>query len=120
MDTTIQGLSGIMNLTQDGGVPYKTGVSIADIVGGLMGVIAILAALDYRARHGVGQSIDLSMQDASAWMTRTTWTGVDTRPPVALVACSDGWVAADTSSGGAADLIANCRPIARAARPSTR
>ena len=46
MDTTIQGLSGIMDLTQDGGIPYKTGISIADIVGGMMSTIAILAALD--------------------------------------------------------------------------
>lgn len=116
MDTTIQGMAGVMDLTQDGGVPFKTGISISDIVGGIMGIVAILAALEYRARTGRGQFIDLSMQDATAWLTRTTWNGPLPQLPVELVSCSDGRVAVDrTYSAHAliADAIgklpANCR-----------
>jgi len=116
MDTTIQGMAGIMDLTQDGGIPFKTGISIADIVGGMMGIIAILAALEYRARTGRGQYIDLSMQDATAWLTRTTWNGADTRRPIELVTCSDGWVAVSVTEPGATsitDAIAKLPPNRR-------
>lgn len=106
MDTTIQGMAGVMDLTQDGGVPFKTGISIADIVGGMMGVVAILAALEYRTRTGRGQFIDLSMQDATVWLTRTTWNTADTQLPVELVPCNDGWVAASRTEA-APSAIAN-------------
>lgn len=40
-----------------------TGVSVADMYAGLYTAIAILAALQHRARTGEGQHIDISMQD---------------------------------------------------------
>src|SRR5207244_127265 len=66
MDTTIQAMSGVMDLTRSHGVPYKTGISSADLTGGQLGLVAILAALEYRDRVGRGQTIDLSMQDGAA------------------------------------------------------
>ncbi|MGA2567609.1 MAG: CoA transferase [Pseudolabrys sp.] len=104
MDTTIQGMSGIMDLTQEGGIPFKTGISISDIVGGIIGMAAILAALEYRARTGRGQFIDISMQDATTWLTRTTWNDAEARPPLELVTCSDGWVAVSTANAGLASV----------------
>jgi len=75
MDATIQGMAGLMDLTRQDGVPYKVGVSIADIVGGQFALLAILAGLEQRARSGAGQTIDISMHEVTAWLTQTLWNG---------------------------------------------
>ncbi|MEP9350101.1 CoA transferase [Xanthobacter sp. KR7-225] len=92
MDTTIQAAAGIMDAIQHDGVPYKAGISLIDLVGGQLGLVFILAALDQRARTGAGQFIDLSMLDAAAWMTRLEWNGA-TAATTAVLACADGHVA---------------------------
>jgi crotonobetainyl-CoA:carnitine CoA-transferase CaiB-like acyl-CoA transferase len=99
MDTTIQGMSGIMALTQgDDGIPYKTGISTADLAGGQLGLVAVLAGLAYRDRTGRGQHIEVSMQAAGAWLTQTAWNpGVSDPWRVRLFRCADGWVAAESA-----------------------
>jgi benzylsuccinate CoA-transferase BbsF subunit len=58
---TVQALSGITHLTGFAGQPpLGVGYSYADHVAGLMGVLAILQALEHRQRTGEGQYIDLS------------------------------------------------------------
>jgi crotonobetainyl-CoA:carnitine CoA-transferase CaiB-like acyl-CoA transferase len=94
MDTTIQSAAGIMDAIRHQDVPYKAGISLIDLVGGQLGLLFILAALDHRARTGAGQFIDLSMLDAAAWMTRLDWNGA-TAPATAVIACADGFIALD-------------------------
>ncbi|HEX2828431.1 MAG TPA: CoA transferase [Burkholderiales bacterium] len=89
MDTTIQGMAGVMDLTRRDGIPYKTGVSISDLLGGQFALLAILAALDYRDRTGAGQFIDLSMQELSVWLTQLEWNG-DGPQAGSLLRCLDG------------------------------
>jgi crotonobetainyl-CoA:carnitine CoA-transferase CaiB-like acyl-CoA transferase len=72
-DFVIQAESGLMSITgetdADGGRPIKVGVAISDVVTGLNGAVAVLAALLERARTGErpatgtpsGQRIDLSL-----------------------------------------------------------
>lgn len=71
-DFLIQGMGGIMSLTgqrdEDGGVPTKAGVGIADVVCGLYASNAILAALHARSQTGEGQYIELSLLD-----TQVSW-----------------------------------------------
>ena len=71
-DFLIQGMGGIMSLTgqrdEDGGVPTKAGVGIADVVCGLYASNAILAALHARNQTGEGQYIELSLLD-----TQVSW-----------------------------------------------
>jgi crotonobetainyl-CoA:carnitine CoA-transferase CaiB-like acyl-CoA transferase len=58
---TIQALSGVTYLTsysQD--LPVGIGYSYADVVAGLFAAVAVLAALEYKARTGRGQHIDIS------------------------------------------------------------
>lgn len=50
--------------SDDGALPTDPMLSIADIVAGLHGLVAILAALRLRDQTGVGQFIDLAMLDA--------------------------------------------------------
>ena len=72
-DAVIQAMSGMMDINRVGDMPLKTGPSMADVIGAAFGLTAILAALEYRQRSGVGQFIDLSMQDICAWTTQVVW-----------------------------------------------
>ena len=70
--TTVQAFSGITYLTgfpKQG--PAGVGYSYADHVGGLMGVLAILQALEHRQRTGEGQHIDLSETEAMCCLLGT-------------------------------------------------
>jgi crotonobetainyl-CoA:carnitine CoA-transferase CaiB-like acyl-CoA transferase len=65
-DFVIQAVSGLMSITGaadgDGGGPTKVGVAIADVIAGLQGAVAVLAALDARDRgSAAGQRVDVSL-----------------------------------------------------------
>ena len=63
-DFMIQGLAGMMSVTGDpSNEPQKSGVAYADVMTGLHGVIAILAAINQRQKTGRGQHIDLALFD---------------------------------------------------------
>lgn len=72
-DFLIQGMGGLMSITgqpdgTSGAEPMKVGVAICDLFTGLNAVSAILAALHYRTRTGVGQHIDCALLDSQAAM----------------------------------------------------
>ncbi|MCV3242681.1 CaiB/BaiF CoA transferase family protein [Mesorhizobium sp. ZC-5] len=92
-DMVIQAMSGFMSAVSAGPVPLKSGISTADTMGAEMAMTAVLGALEFRDRTGMGQYIDLSMQDICAWLTQTAWNGAGAvQPPSALIACTDGYV----------------------------
>ena len=63
---TTEQMSGITDVTgYPGGQPLFTGSTLGDPLAGLMGGIALLAALQHRAATGEGQHIDLSQTEAS-------------------------------------------------------
>ena len=62
---TLHALSGLTHLTSfEKSSPFGPGYAYADIVAGLYGAFAVLAALEYRDRTGQGQYIDLSEYEA--------------------------------------------------------
>lgn len=68
-DMVAQAMGGGMSITgtpDDG--PYRSGIPIGDLGGGIMGCIGILAALHQRERTGRGQHVDISMLDAQISM----------------------------------------------------
>lgn len=76
LDTVVQAMSGLMSATTIDGVPTKAGISISDQLGGLFGLLGVLAALEHREVHGgPGVTLDLAMQDGSAWATHRCWNG---------------------------------------------
>ncbi|WP_114313214.1 CaiB/BaiF CoA transferase family protein [Thermus caldifontis] len=63
-DAALQGYTGIMSVTgEPAGPPMKVGVAWIDVMTGMMGGVAVLAALLERERSGLGQHIDLSLFD---------------------------------------------------------
>src|SRR5712692_2351042 len=63
-DLNYLALSGVLGLTTDErGKPVIPGVQVADLAGGMIAALAILAALLARERTGRGQYIDVSMFD---------------------------------------------------------
>ena len=53
--------------------PIKAGVSVADSGTGIMLATSILAALVQREREGIGQRIDIAMQDFMIGLSRSQW-----------------------------------------------
>ncbi|MCL4453199.1 CoA transferase [Ferroplasma sp.] len=65
-DTTIQALSGMMDLTGfPGDPPIRAAPAIMDLSAGTYTALSILAALHYRDRTGHGQRIDIAMFDVA-------------------------------------------------------
>ena len=65
MDLTVQAMSGVMAATGFADQPpVKAGPAIADFLGGVHLLAAILAALLQRERTGHGQQVEVAMQDA--------------------------------------------------------
>jgi crotonobetainyl-CoA:carnitine CoA-transferase CaiB-like acyl-CoA transferase len=63
-DTIIQAMGGLISINgHPDSPPTKVGPAIADFLGGVFALIAILAALQHRSGTGRGQRIDVSMQD---------------------------------------------------------
>ncbi len=63
-DLVVFAMGGLMSITgEENRPPVRVGVPIADMSAGLYAVTAILAALNYRDKTGLGQMIDVSMHD---------------------------------------------------------
>lgn len=63
-DIVLQALSGALSVNGDpDGLPTKLGIPLGDLVGGINGPIAILAALHERNATGRGRLIDVSLMD---------------------------------------------------------
>jgi CoA:oxalate CoA-transferase len=63
-DLIVQAMSGLMSVTgPDGGPGVRVGISIGDMVPGMFGAMAVLAALHERERTGRGQHVDVAMFD---------------------------------------------------------
>jgi crotonobetainyl-CoA:carnitine CoA-transferase CaiB-like acyl-CoA transferase len=63
-DQIAQGEAGLMSLTGEPGSPTKTGVPVADLLAGVFGVCATLAALIERRETGRGRTVRTSLLSA--------------------------------------------------------
>ena len=106
-DLIAQGVSGLMSVTgEPERPPVKVGVPLTDLGAGLFAVAAILAALHYRNRTGLGQYIDTSLMEAgiamSVWESAEYFArGVSPEPlgsahrmiaPYQAIRCADGYI----------------------------
>lgn len=85
-DNIIQAYSGGMSITgKDSSYPVRAGIPIADLGGGLYGVIGILSSLIARDKTGKGQHIDISLLDVQIalltyMITMHALSGLDPEP----------------------------------------
>ena len=61
LDEVVQMMAGLAYMTGPPGRPLRAGSSVNDIMGGMFGVIGILAALRDRDRHGKGRKVTSSL-----------------------------------------------------------
>jgi len=109
-DHVVQALTGMMMMAgeREDDPPMKVGFPVVDVATGLLGSLAITAALHRRSRDGTGQHIDASMvqaslmlmyPNASAFMTsgiesqRVGNRGYSGSPTADTYRCADGWLA---------------------------
>jgi crotonobetainyl-CoA:carnitine CoA-transferase CaiB-like acyl-CoA transferase len=61
-DLIVQAISGLMSLTGDpDGPPYRSGISVFDVMSGMQATIGVLAALEHRHRTGRGQHVEVNL-----------------------------------------------------------
>ena len=114
MGATQEAMSGLLGISSyPGAVPSPTGVKYGDPNGGLLGAVAVLAALHHRAATGEGQLIDLSQREANIFTLpepvldyvlngRIAEAGDGKRPDRAPTGCypckDDEWAAIDVET----------------------
>lgn len=106
-DLVAQGMSGIMSVTGDAGLPpMKCGIPVTDLAAGLLALYAILAAYIHRLRTGEGQYIDTSLLEAgialSVWESAQYFSGRGIPEPMGsahrmsapyqAIRCADGYI----------------------------
>jgi crotonobetainyl-CoA:carnitine CoA-transferase CaiB-like acyl-CoA transferase len=65
-DLMVQAMSGLMSLTGEAaGAPYRSGISVFDVIAGLHTTIGVLAALNHRARTREGQHVQASLMSSA-------------------------------------------------------
>jgi formyl-CoA transferase len=103
-DMVAQAAGGAFSLTgMPDGPPLKPGPTLADSGSGVQLALAILAAYVQKLREGIGQQVELSMQEATTYFLRTAlgtqgdWgrqaaprTGNEVGPGGGLFACAPG------------------------------
>lgn len=68
LDEVVQMMSGLAYMTGPPGQPLRAGSSVVDIMGGMFGVIAVLAALRERESTGKGQFVTASLFESAMFL----------------------------------------------------
>ncbi len=71
LDEVVQMMSGLAFMTGPVGRPLRAGAPVNDMMGGMFGAIAVLAALRDRDRTGKGQHLQSGLFENAAWLVST-------------------------------------------------
>lgn len=83
LDEVVQMMGGLAYMTGGRHGPLRAGASVNDVMGGMFGAIAILAALHQRARTGQGQYVQSALYENNAFlMAQHMMEGLATGKPV--------------------------------------
>ena len=93
LDEVVQMMSGLAWMTGPPGRPLRAGAPVNDMMGGMFGAIAILAALRERDRTGQGQLVQTGLFENCAWLVSTHMVqhAVTGEPPVPMSAGKRAW-----------------------------
>ncbi len=114
LDLITQGMSGLMSVTGEGPdrPPLKCGSPMTDIGAGILGAMAVCAALHHRAQTGEGQMVDTSLLEAGVtftyWQSALVLAGAPSPgrmgtahpldSPYQAYEAEDGWLTLGTAS----------------------
>jgi crotonobetainyl-CoA:carnitine CoA-transferase CaiB-like acyl-CoA transferase len=104
LDEVAQMMGGLAYMTGPSGRPLRAGASVIDVTGGMFGVIGILAALHEKQRTGLGQMVDCSLFETTAFLVgqhiaQKAVTGVAARPMPERVSAWAVYDVFDTADG---------------------
>lgn len=68
LDEVVQMMSGLAYMTGPPGQPLRAGASVVDVLGGVFGVVGVLAALRERDETGRGQRVRASLFEAAVFL----------------------------------------------------
>ena len=68
LDEVAQMMGGLAYMTGEPGKPTRAGASVIDVMGGLFGVVGILAALKQREITGLGQRVQSSLYESTVYL----------------------------------------------------
>jgi len=93
LDEIVQYQTGLAYMTGPPGQPLRAGASVVDIMGGVMGVVGILAALRQRDADGVGRQVTSALYESSAFLVAQHMAGevVTGSPPPPMPARIGAW-----------------------------
>ena len=97
LDEIVQFMGGLAYMTGPTGMPLRAGASVIDIMGGMFGVVGILAAIRERERTGRGQLVESSLFESTAFlvaqhMGQQALTG---KPPPPMPEKASSWAVYD-------------------------
>ena len=98
LDEIVQMMSGLAYMTGPPGQPLRAGASIVDIMGGMAGVIGILAALRERDINGKGQLVKAALFETAAFAVgqHIVQYGINGQPLVPMSVPNRAWGIYDT------------------------
>jgi crotonobetainyl-CoA:carnitine CoA-transferase CaiB-like acyl-CoA transferase len=71
LDEVVQMMSGLAYMTGPVGRPLRAGAPVNDMMGGMFGAIAVMAALRTRERTGRGEYVQSGLFENAAWLVST-------------------------------------------------
>ena len=71
LDEVVQMMSGLAYMTGPVGRPLRAGAPVNDMMGGMFGAIAVMAALRERDRTGKGKYVQSGLFENAAWLVST-------------------------------------------------
>jgi crotonobetainyl-CoA:carnitine CoA-transferase CaiB-like acyl-CoA transferase len=71
LDEVVQMMSGLATMTGPVGRPLRAGAPVNDMMGGMVGAVAIMAALRQRDATGRGQHVQSGLFENAAWLVST-------------------------------------------------
>ena len=108
LDEVVQMMSGLAYMTGPVGKPLRAGAPVNDMMGGMFGAIAVLAALRDRDATGKGQYVQSGLFENCAWLVSTHMMqhAVTGQEPVPMSAGRRAWGVYDIfESGDGAQLF---------------
>ena len=93
LDEVVQFMTGLAYMTGPPGQPLRAGSSVIDIMGGVMGDVAILAALRQRDADGQGRKVTSTLFESAAFLVGQHMAGeaATGQPSPPMPARSSAW-----------------------------